>query len=123
MPRYTAIAPSRGARVLDTEVSCFHGLALTLKPSGTLCVPVNDAKRNYSPISYAKCLFITKVTIIPASNQREPNLPSEPWEPGVILLLMSFYFNLTLGKMCFNSPKSVGRVWIKYAVIAVHPKK
>lgn len=109
--------------MLDTEVSCFHGLALRLKPNGTLCVPVNDAKRNYSPISYAKCLFITKVTIIPASNQREPNLPSELWEPGVILLLMSFYFNLTLGKMCFNSPKSVGRVWIKYAVIAVHPKK
>lgn len=32
---------------------------------------------------------------------------------------MSFYFNLTLGKMCFNSPKSVGRVWIKYTVTAI----
>lgn len=32
---------------------------------------------------------------------------------------MSFYFNLTLGKMCSNSPKSVGRVWIKYTVTAI----
>lgn len=32
---------------------------------------------------------------------------------------MSFYFNLTLGKMCFNSPKSVVRVWIKYTMTAI----
>lgn len=123
VPGYTAVTPCREARVLDTGVSCFRCLSLTLKPSGTLRVPVNDAKRNYSQISSAKCLFSTKVTIIPASNQREPNLPSEPWEPRVTLLLMSFYFNLTLGEMCFNSPKSMGRVWIKYTVTAVPPEK
>lgn len=32
---------------------------------------------------------------------------------------MSFYFNLTLGKMGFNSPKSVGPVWIKYTMTAI----
>lgn len=61
--------------------------------------------------------------MIPGGNQSEPTFASESWEPRIILLLMSFYFNLTLGKMCFNSPKSVGRVWIKYTVTVVHLKK
>lgn len=61
--------------------------------------------------------------MIPGGSQSEPTFASESWEPRIILLLMSFYFNLTLGKMCFNSPKSVGRVWIKYTVTVVHLKK
>lgn len=118
---HRAIAPKSGGTRITHKLVEFYFLSLTSKPSGALCVPV-DAKRNYSQISSVKC-FSAKVTMIPASNQREPNFSSEPWEPRVILLLMSFYFNLTLGKMCFNSPKSVGRVWIKYTVTVVRLKK
>lgn len=61
---------------------------------------------------------------MPASNQREPNLPSEPWEPEVILLLMSLYFNLTLGKKCVLT---LQRAWVGYGsntlLTAVHLKK
>lgn len=117
---HRAIALSCVAHVLDTNVSCFLIACIETQRS-SLCS--SWCRENYSQISSAKCLFSTKVTMIPAGSQREPNFSSEPWEPRVILLLMSFYFNLTLGKTCFNSPQSVGRVWIKYTVTAVHLKK
>ena len=110
------------AHLWDTNVSHFLCLPLLLKPAGALHVPVNDAKRIILRF-HLPSVFLAQRSLISGSNQRELNFSSEPWESSVILPLMSFYFNLTLGKMCFNSPKSVGRVWIKYTVIAVHLKK
>ena len=110
------------ARILDTNVSRFLCLPLLLILAGALHVPVNDAKRIILRF-HLPSVCLAQRSLISGSNQRELNFSSEPWESRVILPLMSFYFNLTLGKMCFNSPKSVGRVWIKYTVIAVHLKK
>lgn len=96
----------------------FSLLSLIFKPRAALGVSANDAKR------IILRFHLPSVSLVQRSQAYQPATKEnhfllEPWEQRIIFLLMSFYFNLTLGKMDFNSPKSVGQVWIKYTMTAI----
>ena len=97
---HRAVPPGQEARRLDADVSGFLCLSLTLNPVEPCMSQLMMQRELFSDFT-RQCLFSTEVTIMPAINQREPNLSSEPWEPEVVLLLMSFYFYFTLGKNVF----------------------